>query len=213
MAKKRRTNKRRNNTKSTYSRKTKGKKRSIKKRKYNKKGGSNEEWRGSEFPPGSNLSKDLARSMGVEQPSFQEQQALGPLTECQSLECKKRRAEMQLEKAKQELEMITGQLNDAIIREQMNKIYIPIQNAINEISNISSKAVSYSSKKIRDKGKKLGIQGTKGISKGTRYGAKKAAALANKSGILGPEQRIAIQRGVDEYVDSAERFEANLDQM
>ena len=112
--------KRSSRTKRKYSKKNTSKKNKSKSRKrsYRKKGGM-EGWQGSQFPPGSNLSKELNESMGVQNPSFQEQAPYGPLSECQTLECKKRRAEIALETAKEELEKTLIELNDARDRERL----------------------------------------------------------------------------------------------
>lgn len=190
-------------TKKRYSKKNKSQSR---KRTYRKKGGMNE-WQGNEFPPGSNLSKQLNASMGIQNPSFQEQQAYGPLTECQSLECKKRRAEIALETAKEELEKITNELNSAKDKERINQILIPLENAYNEITSMSSKAISYSAKKLRKEGKKLGVKGKKAIGKAAAKTAKRAAALASQNLALTPENRA----GLLNFQQSAERFDRSLD--
>lgn len=195
--------KRSSRTKKNYSKKNKSKSR----KKTNRKRGGMNEWQGSEFPPGSNLSKQLNESMGIQNPSFQEQQAYGPLTECQSLECKKRRAEMALEMAREELEKITMELNDAKDRERMNQILIPLQNAYNEITTMTSNAASYSVKKLRKKGEKLGIKGKKAIGKAAAKTAKYAAAIASKNLQLTPENRANLL----DFQQSAERFDRSLD--
>lgn len=193
--------KRSSRTKRHYSKKKKSRKRS-----YRKKGGMNE-WQGSQFPPGSNLSKELNESMGVQDPSFQEQYSYGPLSECQTLECKKRRAEIALETAREELEKITTELNDARDRERMNQILIPLQNAYNEISNMTTNALSYSSKNLSKKAKRLGVQGKKAIGKTAAKTAKRAAALASANLSLTPENRSDLLN----FQQSAERFDRSLD--
>lgn len=188
--------------KKSYSKKNKSKNR---KRTYRKRGGMNE-WQGEDFPPGSNLSKQLNESMGIQNPSFQEQQPYGPLTECQSLECKKRRAEIALERAKEELERLTNELNDARDRERMNQILIPLQNAYNEITTMTTNVASYSVKKLRKERDKLGIKGKKAIGKAAAKTAKYAAAIASKNLPLTPENR----SGLLDFQRSAERFDRSL---
>lgn len=200
--------KRSSRTKRKYSKKNTSKKNKSKSRKRtNRKKGGMEGWQGSQFPPGSNLSKELNESMGVQNPSFQEQAPYGPLSECQTLECKKRRAEIALETAKEELEKITIELNDARDRERMKQILVPLQNAYNEISNMTTNAVSYSSKNLRKKAKRLGVQGKKAIGKTVAKTAKKAAALASAKLSLTPENRGDLLK----FQQSAERFDRSLD--
>jgi len=194
--------KRSSRTKRHYSKK----KSKSRKRSYRKKGGMNE-WQGSEFPPGSNLSKQLNETMGIQNPDFQENPQYGPLSECQSLECKKRRAEIALEMVKEELEQITMELNDARDRERMNKILVPLQNAYNEITTMSSNAMSYSAKKLRKEGNKLGLKGKRAIGKVAAKTAKRAAALASQNLSLTPEYRGSLS----DFQQSAERFDRSLD--
>ena len=207
MARKRssRTKKSYSKTKKQYSKKKKNISRS-RKSSYRKKGGTNQ-WEGSEYPPGSRSVRELNQTMGVPDPSFQEQAPYGPLSECQSLECKKRRAEVSLETAKEELERITLELNDARDRERMNQLLLPLQNAYNEISSITSNAVSYSSKKLSKEGKRLGVKGKRAIGKTAAKTAKRLASLAAANLPLTPEDRGRLLG----FKQSAERFDRSLD--
>jgi len=89
----------------------------------------------------------------------------GPLTECQTLECKKRRAEAALEQMKEELDTITTQLQDARAREQMNSLLIPLNKAYSEISNMVTSSASSVAGNVRRRSGQLGKIASKEISK------------------------------------------------
>jgi hypothetical protein len=89
----------------------------------------------------------------------------GPLTECQTLECRKRRAEDALEQMKEELEAITTQLQDARAREQMNSLLIPLNKAYGEISNMVTSSASSVAGNVRRRSGELGKIAAKQISK------------------------------------------------
>ena len=89
----------------------------------------------------------------------------GPLTECQTLECRKRRAEAALEQMKEELEAITTQLQDARAREQMNSLLIPLNKAYSEISNMVTSSASSVAGDVRRRSGELGKIASKQISK------------------------------------------------
>ena len=89
----------------------------------------------------------------------------GPLTECQTLECKKRRAEAALEQMKEELEAITTQLQDARAREQLNSLLIPLNKAYGEISNMVTSSASSVAGDVRRRSGQLGKLASKQISK------------------------------------------------
>lgn len=131
----------------------------------------------------------------------------GPLTECETLECRKRRAEVALETAKEELESITLELNNARDRERMNQVLIPLQNALDGINNITSTAMSYSSRKLSREGKRLGIKGKRAIGKTAAKTAKRVASLAAANLPLTPEDRGRLLG----FQESAERFDRSLD--
>mgnify|MGYP006088148887 CR=1 FL=1 len=131
----------------------------------------------------------------------------GPLTECETLECRKRRAEVALETAKEELESITLELNNARDRESMNQVLIPLQNALDGINNITSNAMSYSSRKLSREGKRLGLKGKRAIGKTAAKTAKRVASLAAANLPLTPEDR----RRLLGFQESAERFDRSLD--
>ena len=131
----------------------------------------------------------------------------GPLTECETLECRKRRAEVALETAKEELESITLELNNVRDRERMNQVLIPLQNALDGINNITSTAMSYSSRKLSREGKRLGIKGKRAIGKTAAKTAKRVASLAAANLPLTPEDRGRLLG----FQESAERFDRSLD--
>jgi hypothetical protein len=123
----------------------------------------------------------------------------GPLTECQTLECRKRRAEDALEQMKEELEAITTQLQDARAREQMNSLLIPLNKAYGEISNMVTSSASSVAGNVRRRSGELGKIASKQISKRVVTPVAKRAKRRFAPGTPG---YLALQQ----LEDSSERF-------
>jgi len=123
----------------------------------------------------------------------------GPLTECQTLECKKRRAEVALEQVKEELEEITTQLQDARAREQLNSLLIPLNKAYGEISNMVTSSASSVAGNVRRRSGELGKIASKQISKRVVTPVAKRAKGRFAPGTPG---YLALQQ----LEDSSERF-------
>lgn len=123
----------------------------------------------------------------------------GPLTECQTLECKKRRAEAALEQVKEELEEITTQLQDARAREQLNSLLIPLNKAYGEISNMVTSSASSVAGNVRRRSGELGKIASKQISKRVVTPVAKRAKRRFAPGTPG---YLALQQ----LEDSSERF-------
>jgi hypothetical protein len=123
----------------------------------------------------------------------------GPLTECQTLECKKRRAEVALEQVKEELEEITTQLQDARAREQLNSLLIPLNKAYGEISNMVTSSASSVAGNVRRRSGELGKIASKQISKRVITPVAKRAKGRFAPGTPG---YLALQQ----LEDSSERF-------
>jgi uncharacterized membrane-anchored protein YhcB (DUF1043 family) len=123
----------------------------------------------------------------------------GPLTECQTLECKKRRAESALEQVKEELEEITTQLQDARAREQLNSLLIPLNKAYGEISNMVTSSASSVAGDVRRRSGELGKIVSKQISKRVVTPVAKRAKRRFAPGTPG---YLALQQ----LEDSSERF-------
>jgi len=140
----------------------------------------------------------------------------GPLSECQSLECKKVKAQRAVEVAVAALEAITIELQDAREREKMQQLLVPLQMVATQLNTMVATGATSASQMLGDMstsasqmGKSVGRRSLKRVRdlgvQAAHYGAKGIGAAArrqNKSYAPGSKQAIALQR----MIESSNRF-------
>ena len=140
----------------------------------------------------------------------------GPPTECQSLECKKAKAQKAVEVAMAALEQVTIELQDAREREQMQQLLVPLQRVAAQLNTMVSTGATSTSQMLGDVANSASRMGQAGVRRSLKnardlgvraahLGARGIGSVARhrkKNLAPGSKQALAYQS----MIDSSNRF-------